>query len=125
MTDGTWRRWFGAAVLMAVSFLPLARGNGAPVDEALVRASQFILGQQDETGAIWERKSHMRNQTAMTSLSVLALCSLGHQPADPTPEGQALRRGLTYVLNDEAQDPDGYFGGKDGSRMYGHGITTL
>src|SRR4051794_694265 len=106
----------------------LASGHAAvaaPIDDALGRAAQFILGQQDEKGAIWERKPHLRNQTAMTALSILALTAMGHQPGDPTPEGLAVRKGLTYVLGDDGQDAQGYFGGKDGSRMYGHGITTL
>jgi hypothetical protein len=98
--------------------------TAAPVDDALGRATTFLISQQDPKGAIWEQKAHLRNQTAMTSLSVLALCSMGHQPGDPTPAGEAVRKGLAYVLLPENQDKDGYFG-KDGSRMYGHGITTL
>ena len=92
------------------------------VDEALVRATQYLLQQQDETGAI---SNKMRNETAMTSLSILALASLGHQPGDPTPEGKALHKALAYILLPDCQEKDGYFGKKDGSRMYGHGITTL
>ncbi len=97
------------------------------VDDALLHATQFILGQQDGTGAIWEKqeKNRNRNQTAMSSLAVLALASLGHQPGDQTPEGQAMHKALDYVLRADSQDPDGYFGTNDGSRMYGHGITTL
>ena len=92
------------------------------VDESLVRATQYLLQQQDENGSI---SNKMRNETAMTSLSILALASLGHQPGDPTPEGQALKKGLAYILMPDVQEKDGYFGQKDGSRMYGHGITTL
>lgn len=95
------------------------------VNESLKKAVQYILTQQDENGAICERKPHMRNQTAMTSLGILALTAMGHQPADSTPEGVALKRALNYVLRPEAQEADGYLGAKDGSRMYGHGITTL
>lgn len=99
----------------------------APIDDALARATQFILGQQDETGAIWEKVRNMRSQTAMTSLSILALSAMGHQPADPSPEGIAMRKGLAFVVTQETDDPKlpGYFGQKDGSRMYGHGIATL
>jgi hypothetical protein len=66
----------------------------------------------------------------MSSLAILALASLGHQPGDDTPEGHTMRRALDYVLRPEGQDGDGYFGASDphvgdGSRMYGHGITTL
>jgi hypothetical protein len=92
------------------------------VDEALVRATQYLLQQQDETGAI---SNKMRNETAMTSLAILALTSLGHQAGDPSPEGQAVKKALAYVTGPGVQEKDGYLGQKDGSRMYGHGITTL
>jgi len=93
------------------------------VDEALARASQYLLSTQDPaTGGIHNK---MRHETAMTSLALLALASCGHQPSDPTPEGAAMTKGLAYVLRPEAQEKDGYFGQTDGSRMYGHGITTL
>ena len=92
------------------------------VDEALLRATQYLLQQQDESGAI---SNKMRNETAMTSLSILALASLGHQAGDASPEGQAMKKALAYVLSSGVQEKDGYFGQKDGSRMYGHGITTL
>jgi hypothetical protein len=93
------------------------------VDEALVRATQYLLEQQDKNDGSISNKQ--RNETAMTSLSILALASLGHQEGDHTPEGQALKKGLAYILKQDVQEKDGYFGQKDGSRMYGHGITTL
>lgn len=109
-------------LLLALLPWPVA---AAPVDDALARATKFLLAQQDDSGAIWEKANHVDKPTAMSSLAVLALASLGHQPADSTPEGNACRRALDYVLSPDRQDPDGYFGEKDGSRMYGHGITTL
>lgn len=36
-----------------------------------------------------------------------------------------MKRALDFVLTGDNQEPDGYFGRKDGSRMYGHGITSL
>ena len=36
-----------------------------------------------------------------------------------------MKKALAYVLRPEVQEKDGYFGQSDGSRMYGHGITTL
>ena len=112
------------ACLLLFALLPWAAA-AAPVDDALARATHYLLGQQDEKGAIWEKEAHVRNQTAMSALAVLAICSQGHQPGDPTPEGQACRKALDYVLRPDGQEIDGYFGMKDGSRMYGHGITTL
>jgi hypothetical protein len=112
-------------LFLVIFLVPPAQSRADQVDAALLRATQFLLNQQDETGAIWERKPHMRNQSAMSALAVLSLTSMGHQPADPTPEGQACQRALGYVLRPDGQEPDGYFGSKDGSRMYGHGIITL
>ena len=99
------------------------RADDEKVNNALKLGAQYLVSQQDPaTGAIHNK---MRNETAMTALAVLALGSLGHQPADPTPEGLAMKKALAYVLAPETQETDGYFGRKDGSRMYGHGITTL
>ena len=97
----------------------------APEDAALKKAGEFLMAQQEESGAFSEHKRNARNLNAMTSLAILALTSMGHQPTDETPEGRSLKRGLDYILRPDGQDDDGYFGGKDGSRMYGHGITTL
>jgi hypothetical protein len=104
-----------------VSFTP---AQADPVDDSLKRATNFLLQQQDETGAIWERKPHFRNQTTMTSLAVVALHTLAHHPTNKTPEGEACRRALDFVLRPANQDEKGYFGTKDGARMYGQGITT-
>ena len=93
------------------------------VDEALVKGTQYLLSIQDPVSGGIHNK--MRHETAMTSLSLLALASCGHQPSDPTPEGVAMKKALGFVLRPEAQDKEGYFGQADGSRMYGHGITTL
>lgn len=106
----------------AVAQTPIARPfSGDRVDQSLANAVNFLVFGQDQQGAIADRG----NPTAMTALSILAMASVGHQPADPTPQGQAMRRGLEYILRDDRQDDSGYFGGRDGSRMYGHGITTL
>jgi hypothetical protein len=55
----------------------------------------------------------------------MAMLSVGHQPADQTREGDALRKALALVLQPARQEASGYFGKADNSRMYGHGITTL
>ncbi|MHA3774060.1 prenyltransferase/squalene oxidase repeat-containing protein [Verrucomicrobiota bacterium sgz303538] len=111
-----------AAVILSASSVSV---RAADVDEALKKATQFLLGLQNEEGAIAEKNPYAKNHRATTSLAILALTAMGHQPADTTPEGQALKRALAYVLRPDGQEPDGYLGAKDGSRMYGHGITTL
>ena len=75
------------------------RAQGS-VDEALARATQYLVATQDpQTGGIHNK---MRHETAMTSLSLLALASCGHQPSDPTPEGAAklsVNGALTLYLD--------------------------
>ena len=115
-------RFFSCILALALAPAVLHAQAADRVDEALLRATQYLLQQQDDTGAI---SNKMRNETAMTSLAILALTAQGHQPGDPTPEGVALKKALGYVLRPDGQEKDGYFGAKDGSRMYGHGITTL
>jgi squalene cyclase len=109
------------ACIATLAFTPARAAD--PVDEALERGIKYLVQQQEGNGAIINKGR--RNETAMTSLALLALASCGHQPGDPTPEGQAMRKALAYLLQPDVQTDDGYFGDKDNSRMYGHGITTL
>ena len=92
------------------------------VDQAVARAAKWLVSVQDKDGAITDNHP---NQTAMTSLAIMAMAATGHQPTDETPEGQAMKRALAFVLRPDRQEAQGYLGGKDGSRMYGHGIATL
>ncbi|MEA3211953.1 MAG: hypothetical protein QOE70_5010 [Chthoniobacter sp.] len=111
------------ALSLTLAFTGLTVKADDKVDEALRRATRYLLEAQDPaTGAV---HNNIRNENAMSSMAVLALASLGHQPGDPTPEGEAMRKAIAYVLRPEGQDAQGYFGAVDGSRMYGHGITTL
>ncbi len=107
---------------------PPARPKAAPpvdrVDIALRRGLQFLMSQQDKEGAV-QSKWLWGNRTAITALSLMAFAAAGHQASDETPEGQVMRKALDFVLRPEHQDSEGYFGGQDGSRMYGHGIVTL
>jgi hypothetical protein len=90
-------------------------------DIAVDRAIDFLIGQQREDGAVRDQE----NDTTMTSLAIMAMAGVGIQPTDPGGKGRAMQQALAFVLRDDRQDPQGYFGQKDGSRMYGHGITTL
>jgi len=91
------------------------------VDISMEKAIEYLIKQQKENGSITD-KGH---DTTMTSLAIMAMASVGTQPSDPGPRGESMKRALEFVLGDDRQDDKGYFGSKDGSRMYGHGIITL
>ena len=93
-----------------------------PIDAATASGVAFLVSKQDKRGAIRETDS---NETAMTALSAIALAATGNLPSDSTPAGEAVRKSIEFILGPNRQDREGYFGAKDGSRMYGHGITTL
>jgi len=91
------------------------------VDTAIDAANRYLLSQQREDGAISDRQY----DTTMTALAIMALASTGNAPSTPSELGEASRKALAFVLREDRQDKDGYYGNKDGSRMYGHGIITL
>ena len=88
-----------------------------PRDKAVRRGLEYLRKQQKPDGATSERYP-----TALTAMSVMAHFAAGHPPADKQ-YGPWLRKSINYVIS--KQNPDGYFGEADGSRMYGHGIATL
>ena len=98
-----------------------AQSDDEPTKAAIGRAIDFLLTQQKDSGAI----TMGQHDTAMTALSIMSMASVGTTASDPTPRGKAMRRALDFVLQDDRRNKEGYFGEKDGSRMYGHGITTL
>ena len=90
-------------------------------DAAVARGIAFLISRQRDDGSFTEREY----DTTMTSLALMALASTGVTPSTPGPAGEAARKGLSFVLGQARQNESGYFGQADGSRMYGHGITTL
>lgn len=101
---------------------PLRIVSSEEVDQAIEQAITFLANQQKPNGAISDNTS---NETAMTALALMAMASVGNLPSDPSPAGQAMAKGLAFVLADDRQEKSGYYGQRDGSRMYGHGIVTL
>ena len=91
------------------------------VDKAIEKGILYISKKQQSDGSIHDRG----NPTTMTALSLMAMAAVGNQPVNPNEEGRVMRRALDYVLKEDRQDEHGYFGNKDGGRMYGHGIVTL
>lgn len=104
--------------------LPVWADQGA-VDKAVARGVEFLVSRQDADGAIVTDKGNKQHTHALTSLSIMALSAVGHQPVDETVPGKALRKALEYMLANGRQDTNGYYGQIDGSMMYGHGIVTL
>jgi len=91
------------------------------VDRCVEKAIDFLVTKQRDDGAI----SDGGYSTAMTALSIMAMASTGTTTTDPTPRGDSMRKAVEFCLRDDKQDAQGYFGKKDESRMYGHGIITL
>ena len=96
-----------------------------PVDAAVAGGVRYLTRVQDGSGMIQDADKRQSHGVAMTGLAVMALAAAGHQPADKTPSGEAMRRAVAFLLRADIQAQSGYFGGRDGSRMYGHGIVTL
>lgn len=121
------RAMLGAAgIALMASFVGAAQAQApteadAAVDAAIARGVEFLVTQQKDTGAIRDAG----NETAITAISIMAMCAVGHQPTDGTKEGETLRKALDFVLRDDRQNDKGYYGGHDGSRMYGHGMISL
>ncbi len=88
---------------------------------AIERGIDYLLSQQKPDGSIVDRG----NASAMTSLAVMAMASVGHQVTDKSKQSVAMKDAMEFILAPERQDSSGYFGANDGSRMYGHGIVTL
>ncbi len=91
------------------------------VDLAVDKAVSFLVSKQRKDGAILDDSY----DTTMSALSIMAMASVGVQPGDPSSEGRVMQEALAFVLKDDRQEKNGYYGAKDGSRMYGHGIITL
>lgn len=100
---------------------------------AVEKAGAWLMKQQKTDGYFSEDKSDTKvhrgdvpsHTGAMTSLALMGLASVGHTPADKTPEGKAAAKALRFVIENIEPDENGYLGRSDRSRMYGHGIMTL
>jgi len=114
-------RLAAAGLVGLLVLAPLGRVRADRVDDAVARGVRFLIEQRNDDGSI----STDEHKLAMSSLSVLVMGAVGHLPGDRTAEGEAMRQALNYVLAEGRQDDNGYYGNADGSRMYGHGITTL
>lgn len=115
---------FSAFLLSFISAAPAHAQVPASDDVAhsIDRGIAYLTARVEQDGSIANSR---RYPTASTAMAIMAYIAVGHQPADQTPQGKVLRDALRYLLSDELQTPEGYYGHSDSSRMYGHGITTL
>lgn len=95
------------------------------VDALVKKGAAFLVQAQMPDGMIQEKDKRETHGVAMTALALMGLASVGHQPVDKTTEGEVMRKAVAFLLRQDVQGATGYFGQKDGSRMYGHGIVTL
>lgn len=91
------------------------------VDRAVQNGVKFLMQVQRPSGAINDE----RHEIAMTSLAIMAMASMGITPGTNSDRGKVMDDALEFVLARNHQDMSGYFGDRDDSRMYGHGIITL
>lgn len=95
--------------------------DDGPIEKAVERALDYLASKQREDGAITDRQY----DTTMTALSVMAMASVGKTPGSIGRIGKVSDKALNFVLSEGRQDKAGYYGNRDGSRMYGHGVVTL
>ena len=91
------------------------------IDRSVRNGVEFLVAMQRPDGSIADRG----NEVAMTSLAIMAMAAIGTEPTPRTAAGIAMQDAIDFVLHKSNQDDEGYLGGRDQSRMYGHGITTL
>ena len=88
------------------------------VDRSIDKGLAWVVKKQDPQ----EGHYQSRLKYCDTALASMALMASGHFPGR-SKYGQNLRRGILYLVR-EVERNNGYYG-KDGGRMYGHGICTL
>ncbi len=94
----------------------------AKVDQAVVRALDYLAAQQRPSGG-WVVDAFGGEATSATSLAVMAFLAAGHVPEEG-PYAPAIRAGVQYVLDHQRQD--GLLVSRHGhGPMYCHGISTL
>jgi hypothetical protein len=112
----------GLLVLTLLGESSFADDTDAQVDQAVVRALEYLAAQQQPTGG-WVVEAFRGESTSATSLAVMAFLAAGHVPEEG-PYAAVIRRGVQYVI--DQQRPDGLLVSRSGhGPMYCHGISTL
>jgi hypothetical protein len=92
-------------------------GGSAETEAAVVKALDWFTFTQKEDG----RWSETQSDVAHTGLVVLCYFSYGVKPDDETKHGEALAKGLTWLVKQVPENGNM----RDGGRMYGQAIGTL
>lgn len=119
-----WHSVFGAAMaLLILSPQTIFADDPDPqVDQAVVRALEYLAAQQKPSGG-WVVDVFGGETTSATSLAVMAFLAAGHVPEEG-PYAPTIRRGIQYVI--DQQRGDGLLVSRHGhGPMYCHGISTL
>lgn len=91
------------------------------VDQAVVRALEYLASQQTASGA-WNSPA-LGQSPACTSLAIMAFLAAGHTP-DEGPYARLISRGVEWVL--DQQSPNGLIADtRTHGPLYSHGICTL
>ncbi|MBT5321019.1 MAG: hypothetical protein HOL43_01470 [Verrucomicrobiales bacterium] len=92
-------------------------GGSAETEAAAVKALDWFTLTQKENG----RWSETQSDVAHTGLVILCYLSYGVKPDDETNHGQALAKGLAWLVKQVPENGNM----RDGGRMYGQAIGTL
>ncbi len=92
-------------------------GGSAETEAAVVKALDWFTLTQKEDG----RWSETQSDVAHTGLAILCYFSYGVKPSDETDYGQALAKGLAWLVKEVDKNGDM----RDGGRMYDQAIGTL
>ncbi|MFK8115189.1 MAG: prenyltransferase/squalene oxidase repeat-containing protein [Rubripirellula sp.] len=125
------RRWLQTLMTSSVGlcFAPAVDAQETPsslyladdIDRSIQAGIKHLIKTQRPDGGITDRG----HEVAMTSLAIMAMAAVGTEPTKHSATGRAMIKAIDFVLDPSHQTIEGYLGARDGSRMYGHGITTL
>ncbi len=105
--------------------IPAVPAGSEAIDRAVERGVGFLISRLSPTGAIIDANGGPRFANTFTGLSFLALVSAGHEPADPTPEGFALRMSEDFLLRDDGVGSSRYPVHTQSSNIFEHSITFI
>src|SRR5437660_155829 len=96
---------------------PLLAEDTAPISpqvkQCVDKAVGWLMSQQRGQGCFLDENrtdAVPQHSGAMTALGIMGICSVGHLPTDPTPEGKAVARALRFMTESIVPTDEGYLG---------------